>query len=700
MTNDGSLHSTTGAFTPVASHIASDNVLPSNGHDGTTLENSTLKGFGDEVSSQLQVKREEIETPEDIDHSESSSTTLQGDVVQNEEFQASGDREEKEDISAISDDCEDQELSSAENGNGIRSDNIDTAESEGSEDRSSEVEIFTSPSQRKIIPMSKSSAEFDSGVDEQVSSEAFHSVRETPAQNNTPIHLETDASEFSHNKPDGNKEGSSPPHSSEDSQNVDEPTSSLNEDTSVHISGSSIQIADYTTGRHGRLILTEDEAARVVTTRKIKVRSARYGPSTGATNIPNFYYLSSDDQGSDVEAIASRIRVQNSAMNMVTPAFRMSGAFPYTRVSKSAMYVTATGFQTTLAPNNAIESQESTSSDHSESTHHDPAVSDLQTTAPLPKTNHTSGSSYSDPRPANGTHATVSDIQSNRIAHSGDTHPPPSDDAESTVQRPVTDTTASNLQTIPPFSDGNQTQDSTQFSHTVSVASSAPTVSHTLQVSAHPAADTHSQPVSKQVSHSQHNGAPTAGDSNASFQHTGPSGVPNHVASTSMTSAISQFTAYCTYCRQRTDPSLQTPQVLCSGCGPTSMIRYCSVACLLVDSFAHSTHCMNYAASDRAAFYNLPSTFFVYIQNPIVPEFSYLETPERFRQRAFSMYCSSGPFPKLYQSWMKRPDVILTPQTSLDPNEDFKRTGDYAVFRSDYTLSPPRNNANADVIFT
>ena len=132
------------------------------------------------------------------------------------------------------------------------------------------------------------------------------------------------------------------------------------------------------------------------------------------------------------------------------------------------------------------------------------------------------------------------------------------------------------------------------------------------------------------------------------------------------------------------------------------MIRYCSVACLLVDSLAHSGRCMNYPASDRAAFHRLPGTF-IYITNPIMSELGYSESPERFRQKAFSMYCSSGLFPKLFMAWMKNSTVILADQqgqNAIDPNETEKRTGDYAIFRSNVTLDPPRNNPSADVIYT
>jgi len=109
---------------------------------------------------------------------------------------------------------------------------------------------------------------------------------------------------------------------------------------------------------------------------------------------------------------------------------------------------------------------------------------------------------------------------------------------------------------------------------------------------------------------------------------------------------------------------------------------------------------LKYPASARAAYHNLPRKYFIYVLNPITPQLGYFETPERSRQKAFSMYCSSGPFPKLLKTWMKKFGVADPDQQTFDTSEYFKKTGDYAVFRSDRTSPSPRLNPNAEVIFT
>ena len=57
------------------------------------------------------------------------------------------------------------------------------------------------------------------------------------------------------------------------------------------------------------------------------------------------------------------------------------------------------------------------------------------------------------------------------------------------------------------------------------------------------------------------------------------------------------------------------------------------------------------------------------------------ETPERFRQRAFSMYCWQGHFPPVMKAYAKRHEVPVG-LAGCDVNESFKKTGDYHIFRS------------------
>lgn len=58
------------------------------------------------------------------------------------------------------------------------------------------------------------------------------------------------------------------------------------------------------------------------------------------------------------------------------------------------------------------------------------------------------------------------------------------------------------------------------------------------------------------------------------------------------------------------------------------------------------------------------------------------ETPERFRQRAFAMYCWQGPFPRILKAFSEHHELPVG-LTGCDVNESFKKTGDYHIFRSE-----------------
>jgi hypothetical protein len=152
----------------------------------------------------------------------------------------------------------------------------------------------------------------------------------------------------------------------------------------------------------------------------------------------------------------------------------------------------------------------------------------------------------------------------------------------------------------------------------------------------------------------------------------------------------------CTYCQERTIASNENPVFLCSGCGPYSNIRYCSIACLLADAYGHSQRCMRLSASERYMTHDIPEP--TYETNSIVPLSGYDESAERFRQRAFSVYCSSGDFPRLFMAWAKK--FNYTRPQNFDVSESFKRTGEYAVFKSRATGPAQRSNPHADVIYT
>jgi len=128
---------------------------------------------------------------------------------------------------------------------------------------------------------------------------------------------------------------------------------------------------------------------------------------------------------------------------------------------------------------------------------------------------------------------------------------------------------------------------------------------------------------------------------------------------------------YCTFCSARSYPTPQTPVVFCFGCGPHSNIRYCSIACCLAHSYNHSrfAQCLNYPQSQRLLEFDLPAAY-IFEPFPIL-SLSGLDSPKKFRQKVFSMYCHSGPFPEVMRAWAKQ-----YPTHGQDLNEtQWKKTG-------------------------
>ncbi|RDL40315.1 uncharacterized protein BP5553_00294 [Venustampulla echinocandica] len=155
----------------------------------------------------------------------------------------------------------------------------------------------------------------------------------------------------------------------------------------------------------------------------------------------------------------------------------------------------------------------------------------------------------------------------------------------------------------------------------------------------------------------------------------------------------------CSLCKMLCIPSLEMPLLLCPGCGFDCNVRYCSVACLLVDAYGHSRNCINSPASQRTHASMVPNTYIYEYNPPFQMDRHPVESPEKFRQRAFSIYCHSGPFPPLMEAWAKSRNSVMD-LDSVVVSETRKITGDYHVFRSNATTDGPRYNPVADVIFT
>lgn len=159
----------------------------------------------------------------------------------------------------------------------------------------------------------------------------------------------------------------------------------------------------------------------------------------------------------------------------------------------------------------------------------------------------------------------------------------------------------------------------------------------------------------------------------------------------------SAYVSNCTYCSTRVTASLQNPHVMCAGCGPTSNIRYCSIACLLVHAIDHATQCMNWPASQREMYHTLPKIF-IYEMDPIVPLDSFAESAEKYRQRAFSMYFHSRSFLGLFQAWARKTNYTPIIE-GLKVSGSFEHIGDYTVFRSIDLDAFAAKNPKCDIIF-
>lgn len=160
-----------------------------------------------------------------------------------------------------------------------------------------------------------------------------------------------------------------------------------------------------------------------------------------------------------------------------------------------------------------------------------------------------------------------------------------------------------------------------------------------------------------------------------------------------------QETYHCTQCSISIVPTIENPMVFCPGCGPNTSYKYCSIACLLVDAYHHAGWCMNYPASVRIFPHNFPpNSPYLYETNPVISEDQTSGSREKFRQRAFSLYCRYGPFPKLSEAWCRsHPEWQWF--NDLQYWDEVRCTGIYHIFSSGAFEPTDRGNPRADVLF-
>jgi hypothetical protein len=707
---------------------------------GADFETTDFEKSSFEMSSQTLPKLEIIDIPTDVEPSEQSSTTVQGDISQPSDIlmtvgyepsKESGDN----DLLASHNRSGDQEVSltAAERDDGYTAKENEEIESESTEAESdSDIEIITSPSQlrnREKTGFKTFKSDTAGGIEEM---SGRGSSDDFPPQSPSRSFLDSKGRVADNRHCTTHDFGGSTGLQSagKSPQASNQATAASAPEDSITISGLSLQSMNTAISSPSRLLITEDEAFRVVTTQKIVIRSARYSPGDGVA-IPN-YYCEWEDAESDTEKVALKLKSIDT-------------------VGKPSVHSTTHSATTGVTiPNSFCVPEGDASEGTEEITQNGTDVADQDVAS-----DHNDSSHSSSVMDANlFSLSLVHDKYGEQPASHPSTAAPGACDAQPSIDTdneaiskvsPKVESPSTVMNATFPTSDSNQTHGNVVFNYAESASkpsslangdrrSSGPVEAplplynsglsdaHNFSQGPPLFSASHSTPPtnlysgfssdgesSQTISHQQHIPHDQSRDEHTAGSSSGFQGTDTFRSTNQMGFAgqnlqpMSQLTAMCTYCEERTTPSVESRQVLCHGCGPNTNIRYCSVACLLVDALNHAHRCVNYAAGDRAAYYNLPASHFIYIINPIMPMLDYLpETPERFRQKVFSMYCSSGPFPKLLMAWMKKANVVYPSHwQNMDLSEMAKRSGDYAVFRSNAVTGPvPQNNPNADVIFT
>ena len=93
---------------------------------------------------------------------------------------------------------------------------------------------------------------------------------------------------------------------------------------------------------------------------------------------------------------------------------------------------------------------------------------------------------------------------------------------------------------------------------------------------------------------------------------------------------------------------------------------------------------LEYPHYNRVDPHNMPSDLYEYERFYLAPVKNRTdkETPERYRQRAFAMYCWQGTFPRILKAYATQREVPVG-LTGCKLDESFKKTGDYHIFRSE-----------------
>ncbi|TGO27323.1 hypothetical protein BPAE_0044g00580 [Botrytis paeoniae] len=159
----------------------------------------------------------------------------------------------------------------------------------------------------------------------------------------------------------------------------------------------------------------------------------------------------------------------------------------------------------------------------------------------------------------------------------------------------------------------------------------------------------------------------------------------------------------CTCCNDHHHATIDSPMVLCHGCGPNSGIKYCSIACLLAESLAHADVCQDSVDDSGKFTITRPTAHQIYYTGILAAPFTFGTTFKKsiyaYRQKVFAMYCRSGPFPQIHKAWAQKNNTLPT-LPEQDAIEATKKTGSYFVFKSALTSNNNRMNLDSTVICT
>ncbi|CZT01937.1 uncharacterized protein RAG0_09316 [Rhynchosporium agropyri] len=155
----------------------------------------------------------------------------------------------------------------------------------------------------------------------------------------------------------------------------------------------------------------------------------------------------------------------------------------------------------------------------------------------------------------------------------------------------------------------------------------------------------------------------------------------------------------CSFCEDTKVPTADNPFHFCPLCGvDSSSPRYCSVACLLANAWEHTGSCLNTAAYNTNSNTNLGPTY-SWIPFPMTNCHYMPDSPEKYRQKIFAMFCKFGEVPDIrYAHSRKWPDIDWS---RIMPSCARTSVGDYHIFKSSAIESGRQQNpSKAHVICT